>query len=276
MVNSYPGAGFSASAGSASRGSSCPADRPSRQRPAAAGVAAAAVIEDLVAANLILAREQVLDAFGHVSVRHPVRPDRFLLARSVAPALVTAADLMEYDLDANPVDARGRASYRERFIHSEIYRARGDVKAIVHCHTASLIPFGVTGVPLRPITIRARSSRKASRSSRSATAGMTDMLIGDGRLGRALAQTLGSRPAVLMRSRRRPRRRLDSHVVGRSVYLDVSARAQAQAMALGGTITYLDAEEARRYVAPNNYDRAWELWKKQISREVDTLRQRSK
>ena len=97
------------------------------------------MIDDLVAANRVLAQEQILDGFGHVSARHPRMSDRFLLARSVAPELVTATDIMEYDLDANPVDVRGRSSYRERFIHSEIYRARGDVNSVVHCHTPSLI-----------------------------------------------------------------------------------------------------------------------------------------
>jgi ribulose-5-phosphate 4-epimerase/fuculose-1-phosphate aldolase len=238
------------------------------QQPSSAGAVEPAVIDDLVAANRILAREQVVDAFGHVSVRHPRSADRFLIARSVAPELVTAADILEYDLDGNPVDARGRASYRERFIHSEIYRARADVKAVVHCHTASLIPFGVTRVPLRPIYhqgafvgdgVPVFEIRKAG--------GMTDMLVGDQMLGRALAATLGNKPAALMRG----------HgavivgdsiptAVGRSVYLDLNARAQAQAMGLGGKITYLDPEEVRKYLAPNNYDRAWELWKRQVTR----------
>src|SRR5438046_9273280 len=109
------------------------------------------LVKDLVAANRILAHEQILDAFGHVSVRHPGNADHFLLARSLAPALVEPADIFEYDLDANPIDPRAGASYRERFIHSEIYRARSAVKAVVHCHTASLIPFGVTGIRLRPL-----------------------------------------------------------------------------------------------------------------------------
>src|SRR6266511_190898 len=107
------------------------------------------VIEDLVAANRILAKEGIVDGFGHVSVRHPAVPDRFLLSRSVAPQSVTAADIMEYDLDGRPSDARGRMSYLERFIHSEIYRARRDVTAVVHCHTTSLIPFADSSVPLR-------------------------------------------------------------------------------------------------------------------------------
>ncbi len=224
------------------------------------------LVADLVAANRILAREQVLDGFGHVSVRHPGTRDHFLLARSVAPALVEPADILEYDLDANPVKAGGPASYKERFIHSEIYRARGDVNAVVHCHTPSLIPFGVTGVPLRPIYHQSAfvadgvpifEIRRA--------AGMTDMLIEDKSRGRALAETLGPGPAALMRG----------HgavvvggsiptVVGRSVYLDMNARLQAQAMALGGPITYLEPDEARLYNASNNYDRAWDLWKREL------------
>jgi HCOMODA/2-hydroxy-3-carboxy-muconic semialdehyde decarboxylase len=238
------------------------------QQTSAAVAADPALVEDLVAANRILAREQVLDAFGHVSVRHPGRTNRFLLARSLAPELVTASDIMEYDLDGNPVDARGRTSYRERFIHGEIYRARADVKAVVHCHTASLIPFGVSNVALRPIYHQSAfiASGVPVFEIRRA-AGMTDMLIGDSRLGAALAQTLGDKSAALMRG----------HgavvvgdtlptVVGRSVFLDLNARMQAQALALGGTITYLDPEEARLYIAPNNYDRAWELWRKQVGR----------
>ena len=228
-----------------------------------------ALVDDLVAGNHILAKEQVLDAFGHISVRHPRNSSRFLLARSVAPGLVTAADIIEYDLDANAIDARGRVSYRERFIHGEIYRARRDVNAVVHCHTPSLLPFGITRVPIRPVYHQSSFVAEGVPVFEIRdTAGMTDMLIGDGKLGKALAQTLGDKPAALMRG----------HgavvvgnsiptVVGRSVYLDINARAQAQAMALGGgPITYIDAEEARKYLAPNNYDRAWELWKKELGR----------
>lgn len=237
-------------------------------RPAAGSPAEQAVLEDLVAANRILAHEQILDAFGHVSVRHPRRPDRFFVARSLAPALVTRADLMEYDLDANPIDERGRRSYLERFIHSEVYRARADVQAVVHCHTASLIPFGVTGVALRPIYHQSAFIALGVPvfEIRSA-AGMTDMLIKDGALGRALARTLGDKPAALMRGHGAVvvAQSLPT-VVGRSVYLDMNARLQAQAIALGGPVTYLDAQEAQLYLASNNYDRAWELWKKEVGR----------
>lgn len=236
------------------------------QRPPAASQRPdAAFIDDLVAANRILAQEQILDGYGHVSARIAGRADRFLLARSVAPELVTTADIMEFDLDGAPLDPRGRTSYRERFIHSEIYRARADVNAIVHCHTPSLIPFGVSKIPLRPVYHQsAFVSEGIPVFEIRDAAGMTNMLIGDSTLGRALARALGNQPAALMRG----------HgavvvgdtiptTVGRSVYLDMNARLQAQAMALGGPITYLDVEEARLYYAtPDPYGRAWELWKR--------------
>jgi ribulose-5-phosphate 4-epimerase/fuculose-1-phosphate aldolase len=233
-----------------------------------AGRADSALLEDLVTANRILAHEQVLDAFGHVSIRHPERRDRFLIARSIAPELVTSPDIVELDLAGNAVDGSGRALYLERFIHSEIYRARTDVSAVVHCHTASLIPFGVTGTPLQPIYHQsAFIAEGVPVFEIRRAAGMTNMLIKDSALGRALAQALGNKPAALMRGHGAVVV-ADSlpNVVGRSVYLDMNARLQAQAVALGGRVTYLDPQEARLYMASNNYDRAWELWKKQIGR----------
>lgn len=227
------------------------------------------LIEDLVAANHVLAMEGVLDGMGHVSVRHNARADRFLLARSMAPELVTAADIMEYDLTAEAVDPRGRTSYLERFIHSEIYRVRPDVRSIVHCHTPSLIPFADSDVPLRAMYHMAAfvadgvpvfDIRKA--------AGVTDLLVRDVPLGRALAEVLGSRSAALMRGHGAVvvASSIPS-VVGRSVYLDINARAQAQAIALGGKVTYVEADEARlRMGDANEYARAWELWKRKIAR----------
>jgi HCOMODA/2-hydroxy-3-carboxy-muconic semialdehyde decarboxylase len=226
------------------------------------------VTGDLVAANRILARQQIVDAFGHVSVRHPMNRDHFLLARSVAPALVETYDIQEYDLDGNPIDAKARPSYLERFIHSEVYRAQRDVNAVVHCHTPSLILFGVTGVPLRPVYHQSAFISEGIPIFEIRNAGgMTDMLVKTAALGKALAQTLGGKPAALMRG----------HgavvvgdslatVVGRSVYLDVNARLQTEAAALGGVVAYLDPEEARLYLAPNNYDRAWELWRREVNR----------
>jgi ribulose-5-phosphate 4-epimerase/fuculose-1-phosphate aldolase len=111
----------------------------------------AGLIEDIVIGSRILADFGVLDGFGHVSARHPTNPNHFLMSRSLAPALVTADDIMEFDLDGNPVDARGRSLFLERFIHSEIYKARPDVMAVVHSHSPGVIPFSVSQVPLRPM-----------------------------------------------------------------------------------------------------------------------------
>ena len=122
----------------------------SAQAPASAGPADPKLIDDLVAANRILADQGVVDGYGHVSVRHPADPQRYLMSRSIAPELVTAADIMEFDLDSVAVDARGRTTYLERFIHGEIYRVRPDVVAVVHNHSPSVIPFGVSDRPAAP------------------------------------------------------------------------------------------------------------------------------
>jgi ribulose-5-phosphate 4-epimerase/fuculose-1-phosphate aldolase len=226
------------------------------------------LLDDLVAANRILAEQGVLDGMGHVSVRHPQRADRFLLARSMAPALVQRGDILEYQFNGDAVDAAGRSSYQERFIHAEIFRARADVQAIVHCHTPSLIPFAASDVPLRAMYHMASfvadgvpvfDIRKA--------AGITDLLVKDAPLGRALVQTLGARAAVLMRGHGAVVvGRSIPEAVGRSVYLDLNARAQVQAVALGGRITYVDPAEARLRMADpaGEYTRAWDLWKRQL------------
>jgi ribulose-5-phosphate 4-epimerase/fuculose-1-phosphate aldolase len=239
-----------------------------QQTPSSATQVDPTVIEDLVAANHVLAHEGVLDGYGHVSVRRQGAADRFLLARSIAPELVTPADILEYDLDGNPANARGATSYRERFIHSEIYKVRRDVNAIVHCHTPSLIPFGVSSVPLRPIYHQsAFVAQGVPVFEIRDVAGMSDMLIKDARLGQALARTLADKPAALMRGHGAVVvGGTISTVVGRSIYLDLNARLQAQAMALGGKVTYLEPEEARLYVASDNYERAWELWKRKVSK----------
>jgi len=225
-----------------------------------------ALIEDLVAASRILADQGVLDGYGHVSVRHDSDPSRYLMSRSLAPALVTAADIMEWDLESNPLDARGRTGFIERFIHGEIYKARSDVKAVVHNHSPSVIPFGVTQAPLRPLYHMSAflGGGVPVWDIKQAAGGPTDMLVRDAALGRALAQALGARPVALMRGH-------GAVVVGpsvqmavfRSVYTEMNAKLQAQAMALGGPVTYLDPDEARR--AEQNVGgtigRPWELWK---------------
>ncbi len=222
------------------------------------------LLNDLVAANHILATENIVDGYGHVSVRSPLNKERFFLSRSIAPESVTLADILEYGLDGEPIDANGKASYKERFIHSEIYRVRADVNAIVHCHTPSLIPFGVTKAPLRPMYHQSAflAAGVPVFEIREA-AGMTNMLIETPQLGSALAKVLSDKPAVLMRGHGAVvvADTIPS-VVGRSIYLDLNARIQAQAIALGGTITEISPEEAQKYAASDNYSRAWELWKK--------------
>jgi HCOMODA/2-hydroxy-3-carboxy-muconic semialdehyde decarboxylase len=235
--------------------------------PATAGPVDAKLIEDLVAANRILADQGVVDGYGHVSVRHDKAGDRYLMSRSIAPELVTAADIMEYDLDGVPVDPKGRAVYLERFIHGEIYRARPDVRAIVHNHSPSVIPFGVTTAPLRPLYHMSAFLWPGVPvfEIRDAGGPGTDMLVRSPALGQALARTLGAGPVALMRGH-------GAVVVGsnlpevvfRSVYTETNARLQAQAMVLGGAVHYLDTEEAKKAQASvaGTISRPWELWKR--------------
>jgi ribulose-5-phosphate 4-epimerase/fuculose-1-phosphate aldolase len=242
------------------------AQQPPASLVSTAGPADSALIQDLVAAYRILAQQGVLDGFGHVSARHDRAANRFMMSRSLAPELVTAADLIEFDLDGNAVDAKGRALYSERFIHAEIYRARSDVRAVVHNHAPSLIPFSVTTTPLRPMYhMAAFIGNGVPVFDIRKTFGMTDMLVSDSAKGRALAQTLGDKTCALMRGHgvvvvgaTIP------YAVGRSIYLELNARIQTQAMTLGGNITYLDPQEAQKMMdAGENrgYERPWELWK---------------
>jgi ribulose-5-phosphate 4-epimerase/fuculose-1-phosphate aldolase len=231
-----------------------------------AGPADPALIEDLVAANRILADQGVVDGYGHVSARHNRNPNRFMIARSMAPALVTAADLVELDLDGNAVEAKGRALYSERFIHAEIYRLRPDVNAVVHNHAPSIIPFADTTVRLRPMYhMSAFIGNDVPVFDIRKSFGMTDMLVSDSKKGRALAETLGNRTVVLMRGHGAavvgPTLH---HVVGRSIYLELNARLQAQALGLGGNVTYIDPQEVQKIVEAGEnggYERPWPLWK---------------
>jgi HCOMODA/2-hydroxy-3-carboxy-muconic semialdehyde decarboxylase len=208
----------------------------------------------------------VIDAYGHVSVRSASDPKRYLLARSIAPELVTHGDIIEYDLDSNPIDPRGRESVRERFIHGEIYKARPDVNAVVHNHSPSVVPFSVTSVSMRPLFHMAAFVGQGvpNFEIRDAEKG-TDLLVKTPYLGQALAKTLGKSAAALMRGHGSvtvgetlPR------AVGRSVYLEMSARMQLQAMAIagpGGKIAYLDDAEVQASVPAQEFNRAWPMWR---------------
>jgi HCOMODA/2-hydroxy-3-carboxy-muconic semialdehyde decarboxylase len=230
----------------------------------------AELVRDLVVANHILFNEGVVDGFGHVSVRDDRNPGRFLLSRSIAPATVSARDIMEFDLEGEPVDAKGRKPYLERYIHSEIYRARPDVQSVVHSHSPAVVPYGVTGTQLRPIFHMSGFLGEATPifEIRDAGGPATDMLIRDRSLGAALAQTLGSATFALMRGHGSVAVGSSiKQVVYRAIYAEVNARLQSEAGRLG-TITFLNEREAARATATNDgvLDRPWALWKARVKR----------
>jgi ribulose-5-phosphate 4-epimerase/fuculose-1-phosphate aldolase len=226
--------------------------------------ASRALVDDLVAGSRILAEHGVLDAYGHISARSDRRPDRFFMSRSRAPALVTAADLMELGLDSEPATGDKRKGFIERYIHGEIYRARPEVMAVVHSHSPSVIPFGVTRTKLKPIYHMGSflwsgapvwDIRKVREQN--------DLLVRDRPLGEALAGALGKCNCVLMRGH-------GMTVVGdgvqeavfRAIYTEMNARLQLQAAQLEGPIEFLSDEEGRRSTAANRgtLERPWELW----------------
>jgi ribulose-5-phosphate 4-epimerase/fuculose-1-phosphate aldolase len=225
-----------------------------------------ALIDDLVTANHILASEGILDGYGHVSVRNTANPNHFFLSRSLAPGLVTAADIIEYDLDGNPIDDT-RLSYRERFIHGEIYKMRPDVMAIVHDHSPAVIPFSVSSVPLRAVThMAAFIGEGVPVFEIRDVDGMTDMLVSNQKRGQALAKVLGNHPAALMRGHGAAVVGESVKVaVGRAIYLDLNARVQEQAILLGGKVTYFEPEEARKTAPQDGFERAWDVWKRKAS-----------
>jgi ribulose-5-phosphate 4-epimerase/fuculose-1-phosphate aldolase len=238
--------------------------------PVSAGPVDPALLADLVAANHILYDQGVVDGFGHVSARHDKDPNRYLLARSMAPALVTADDIMEYDLDSVPVDPRGRSSYLERFIHGEIYKARPDVRAVVHSHSPAILPFADTDIALRPMNHIAGflGNHVPVFEIRDTGGPATDMLIRNPALGRALAQTLGPNPVALMRGHGSVAAAQSvRHVVFRAVYTEVNARVEAEALSMGGKPAFLNDAEAVAAAATNDglVDRPWDLWKQRVA-----------
>ncbi len=221
---------------------------------------------DLVIASRTLAEHGVIDAYGHATVRSASDPNRYLMARNLAPELVTEADILEFDLDSNPVDAKGHAVYQERFIHGEIYKARPDVKAIVHNHSPSVVPFACTGHAMRPIFHMSAfiGLGVPSWDIRDAQKG-TDMLVKTPYLGEHLAQCLGKHPAVLMRGHGSTVVAENlQRAVGRTIYLEMNARMQLQAVMLAGDpakVVYMDDAEVAANVSWQNYERSWNLWK---------------
>jgi len=230
--------------------------------------ASAELIDDLVTANHILVHEGVLDGFGHVSVRHDRRDDRFLIARSMAPALVSAQDILECDFDGMPHDANGRPTYVERFIHSAIYRARPDVTAVIHSHSPAIIPFGVTGARLRPICHMSGflGSSTPVFEIRHTAGESSDLLIRSQALGLALAATLGQATVALMRGHGSVAVGASlRQVVYRAIYTESNARLQSEAMRFGEVNYLTDAEAASTAAMIDQHlERPWEMWKRQV------------
>jgi ribulose-5-phosphate 4-epimerase/fuculose-1-phosphate aldolase len=242
--------------------------------PKSGGPVAAERLADLAAASRILVAQGVVDGFGHASLRHPTAPDRYLMARAIAPALVTPGDIIEYDLDSNPCNANGRGSFLERFIHGEIYKARPDVMSVVHSHSPSVIPFGLVSAPMRAMFHNAAFlAAGVPVFDIRERFGATDLLVGNGAKGVALAKVMGRKDVVLMRAH-------GSVACGptlqtavfRAVYTEVNARVQhwTAALAGGAPIAALDAEEGQLADVINQTAgmRAWDLWRSQVHNQA--------
>jgi len=233
-------------------------------------------LEELVTANRILAREGVVDAFGHVSIRHPESPDRYVMSRARAPECIEVEDFMEFTLDGAPVSspkAAGSKPYAERFIHGAIYEARPEVQAVVHHHSPSLIPFGVTGTNLSPVMHMCASMGTDVPIWDSRTNfGDTNLLVTSIAMARDLARALAARPVALMRGHGAVVAGQSlREVVFNSVYLELNAELQMKASALG-EITFLSEGEVAAVLRTRGsftYERAWERWCRRAGREYD-------
>lgn len=228
-----------------------------------------ALLRDLVLANKILAHEGVVDAFGHVSIRHPENPAQFIIARALGPELVTEDDLQAFALDGELAGGNPERPYAERVIHAAVYEARPDVMAVCHNHAPSVIPFSVTGVPLRPISHTAASIGAEIPVWDIADGfGETDMLVRTMAQARSLATTLGPRTVALMRGHGSvvagPNVRA---VTSSSVYLERNASLLLQALALG-EVRYLSSGEAKlageAAYASLALDRTWTTWVRRV------------
>jgi ribulose-5-phosphate 4-epimerase/fuculose-1-phosphate aldolase len=233
------------------------------------------VLEELVTANRILAHEGVVDGFGHVTVRHPQRPDRYLMSRARAPDCVEVADLMEFTLDGTPVDPKGRKPYLERFIHGAVYEARPEIMSVVHNHSPSTIPFGITPKRLRPLMhMCATIGHEVPVWDIQDKFGDTSLLVTDMDMGRDLAKTLGQRPSALMRGHgcvvaAETLRK----AVWVSIYLELNANLQMKAMAMGD-VKFLSPGEVDAVIARTTgfgIDRGWEYWCRRAGRPAGEL-----
>lgn len=232
-----------------------------------------AALEELVTANRILAREGVVDAFGHVSIRSPGAPDRYVMSRARAPECIEAEDFIEFTLDGAPLDAGGRKPYAERFIHGAIYEARPDVQAVVHHHSPSVIPFGITSTRLSPVMHMCASMGSDVPTWDSRTSfGDTNLLVINMTMARDLAAVLGPRPVALMRGHGCVVAGTSlREVVFNSVYLELNADLQLKASSLG-PITFLSEGEVQAVLSTRSsftFERAWEYWCRRAARPYD-------
>jgi len=224
-----------------------------------------ALLDDLVAANHILYTKNIVDGLGHVSARHDKDPNLYVLAAEKAPGLVEREDLAIYDLDSNAQTLRDRRPYNERFIHGEIYKARTDVKSVIHCHTPSLVTFCVCQVPLRPLYHMSGflGCGVARFEIREFAKEATDMLVSSPQLGASLANVLADKQIVLMRGHGATMAGQSvKHAVYRAIYAALNAIMQMDAMRMG-EITFLSDQEAMKGMDINDrfVERSWALWK---------------
>jgi ribulose-5-phosphate 4-epimerase/fuculose-1-phosphate aldolase len=230
-------------------------------------------LDELVTANRILAREGVVDSFGHVSIRHSDRPDRYVLSRARAPECIELDDLMEFTGDGTPIDAAGRKPYAERFIHGAVYAARPTVQAVVHHHSPSVIPFSVTKAPLSPVMhMCAGIGTSVPTWDSRATFGDTNLLVTNIEMATELAAALGDRPAILMRGHGCVVAGMSlREVVFNSIYLQLNADLQMKACGVG-EITFLSEGEIAAVLRTRGsftFERAWELWCRRAGRPYD-------
>jgi ribulose-5-phosphate 4-epimerase/fuculose-1-phosphate aldolase len=241
----------------------------SAQAPASSNANPPDTVAELVAANHVLAKLKLVDAFGHITMRDPTNPQRFFMARGVPPVDVTEKDILVLDLDSNVIDKKAGSAPLEKFIHGEIYKARPDVNSIVHSHSPTVIPFSVSKTPLRPIAHTGAFLLPAVPvyEQRTTAGGASNMMISDQKLGKALADTLGQNTVALLRGHGSvvvaPKVGL---AVYRTYFTEVSAQLLLQARQLDGPLTYIYPDEAAlaNDLRNTGYTRQWDLWKKEM------------
>jgi len=223
-------------------------------------------LKQLVAANRILAKEQVVDAFGHISLRHPEHPHHYILSRSRAPELVELDDLMEFELDGEPIDKQGRTPYGERFIHGAVMEARPEINAVVHNHAYDVLPFGVTNTPIKPLihTASVIGEHIPTWDIRDKFGDATDMLVRNMEQGRDLTLALDGNTCILMRGHGAViAGKTIKEAVVTSIYLMINARIQTVSLAMGNPV-YLSPSEIKNMTdvqfSPLAMDRMWEAF----------------